>query len=150
MKVLALTAELARAKAISPEMAYRRVAEGATYEAGVIRFAPGAATNLKQITHADQDVLCYVLSGAGRLRAGGHETPLRPGLLCHIPANTPHDFAATTDPSPSTTASSAPADPEGVQAFDRSAVRLFPREQCGGGLLVRQLVGRARPSASVL
>lgn len=98
MKVLALTDELARAKAISPEMAHRRVAEGATYEAGVIRFAPGAATNLQQITHADQDVLCYVLSGTGRLRAGGQETLLRPGLLCHIPANTPHDFAATTEP----------------------------------------------------
>ena len=97
MKVMALAEELAQAKAISPEMAHRRLAAGETYEAGVIRFSPGAA-DPKQITHADQDVLCYVLSGAGRLRAGGHETPLRPGLLCHIPANTPHDFAATTEP----------------------------------------------------
>ncbi len=98
MKVLRLAEELARAQVLSGEMAHRRVAEGATYEAGVVRFTPGAGGDPKQITHTDQDVLCYVLSGAGRLRLGGSETPLAPGLLCHIPANTPHDFAATSEP----------------------------------------------------
>src|SRR5574341_2174377 len=97
MRVLRLADELAQATAVSPEMAHRRLAEGQGYEAGVVRFAPAAA-DPKQVTHADRDVLCYVLSGAGRLRAGGSETPLGPGLLCHIPANTPHDFAATTEP----------------------------------------------------
>jgi mannose-6-phosphate isomerase-like protein (cupin superfamily) len=98
MRVLRLADELAQATAISPETAHRRLAEGQAYEAGVIRLAPGAATDPRQVTHADRDVLCYVLSGAGRLRAAGDETPLRPGLFCHIPANTPHDFAATTEP----------------------------------------------------
>ena len=98
MKVMVLAEELARAAPLSPEMAHRRLVAGEGYEAGAIRFAPGAAADPKQITHADRDVLCYVLSGAGRLRAGGNETPLCPGLLCHIPANTPHDFAATTEP----------------------------------------------------
>ena len=98
MRVLSLADELTQAKAVSPEMAYRRLAEGEGYEAGVVRFAPAAAADPKQVTHADRDVLCYVLSGAGRLRAKGHETPLAPGLLCHIPAKTPHDFAAATEP----------------------------------------------------
>jgi mannose-6-phosphate isomerase-like protein (cupin superfamily) len=98
MKILLLAEELARAKVLSPEMAHRHLAKGSIYEAGVVRLTPGAGADPKQITHADQDVLCYVLSGAGRLRAGGTETALGPGLLCHIPANTPHDFAATTEP----------------------------------------------------
>lgn len=98
MKVLVLAEELARAGTLSPEMAHRRVAEGPTYEAGVIRFAPAAAADPKEISHADRDVLCYVLDGVGRLRAHGRETPLEPGMLCHIPAGTPHDFAATAVP----------------------------------------------------
>ena len=98
MKVLRLAEELARAQVLSGEMAHRRVAEGANYEAGVVRFSPGAGGDPKQITHADQDVLCYVLSGGGRVRAGGHETALAPGMLCHISANTPHDFAASAEP----------------------------------------------------
>jgi quercetin dioxygenase-like cupin family protein len=98
VNVLVLADELARAEPLGPEMARRRLARGETYEAGVIRFVPAAAADPKQITHDDRDVLCYVLSGAGRLRGGVTETPLRPGLLCHIPAGTPHDFAATTEP----------------------------------------------------
>ncbi len=98
MKVLDLADELKRAKAISPEMAHRRLVEAHTFEAGVVRFSPGGAADPQQVTHADKNVLCYVLSGTGRLRADGQETPLRPGILCHIPAGIPHDFAATTEP----------------------------------------------------
>jgi len=99
MKVLDVAEELALATPLSPEMAHRRLAAAETFEAGVIRFAPvAAAADPKQITHTDRDVLCYVLSGAGRLRTAGTEAPLRAGMLCHIPANTPHDFAATTEP----------------------------------------------------
>jgi mannose-6-phosphate isomerase-like protein (cupin superfamily) len=98
MKVLLLPDELARAKALSPEMAHRRLVETHTFEAGVVRFLPGAAADPEQVTHPDRDVLCYVLGGTGRLRAERRETPLRAGILCHIPAGTPHDFAATTEP----------------------------------------------------
>ena len=94
-----LAHELALATPLGREMRQRRVAQSETYEAGVIQFLPSVArADPRQITHADRDVLCYVLSGEGRLRSGGDETPLRPGHLCHIPANTPHDFAAATEP----------------------------------------------------
>lgn len=98
MKVLIVADELARAKGLSGEMSHQRLAAAETFEAGVIRFSPVPAADPKQITHTDQDVLCYILSGAGRLRTGQSETPLREGMFCHIPANTPHDFAATTEP----------------------------------------------------
>lgn len=98
MIVLDLAEELKRARPISTEMAHRRLVEAHTYEAGVVRFAPGGAADPQQVTHADRDVLCYVLAGAGCLRADGRETPLRPGILCRIPAGTPHDFAAADEP----------------------------------------------------
>jgi quercetin dioxygenase-like cupin family protein len=98
MKVLDLSDELRRVRSVSPEMAHRRLVEAHTFEAGVVRFSPGAAADPRQVTHEDKDVLCYVLGGTGRLRADGHEAPLRPGVLCHIPAGTPHDFAATAEP----------------------------------------------------
>jgi mannose-6-phosphate isomerase-like protein (cupin superfamily) len=98
MKVLDLGEELKRAKTATAQIAYRRVIEAHTFEAGVARFSPEDAADPEQVTHQEKDVLCYILNGRGRLRAVGHETPLRPGLLCHIPAGTPHDFAATTEP----------------------------------------------------
>ncbi len=98
MKVLDIPEELKRAKPLSPEMSHRRLVEAHTFEAGVVRFSPGGAADPQQVTHPDKDVLCYVVGGAGRLRADGHETPLRPGLLVHLPAGTPHDFAAADEP----------------------------------------------------
>ena len=65
--------------------------------AGLIAFAPGGTADPKQITHADKDVLCYVLRGRGRLRVDGTLTPLEPGTLCHVPAEVAHDFAATDE-----------------------------------------------------
>ncbi len=97
MKVLNLADELARAKPISAEMAHRRLVDEKTFMAGVVRFSPGGAAR-DPVTHPDKDVLCYVLSGVGRVQANGRETPLRPGMLCHILAGTPHDFAATEEP----------------------------------------------------
>ena len=97
MKVLDLAEELKRVKSVSALIAHRRVIEAHAFEAGVARFSPGDAADPEQVTHPEKDVLCYVMSGAGRLRAVGRETALRPGLLCHIPAGTPHDFAATTE-----------------------------------------------------
>ncbi|HEX2932453.1 MAG TPA: cupin domain-containing protein, partial [Candidatus Binatia bacterium] len=48
----------------------------------------------KQINHADKDVLCQVIKGSGRLRIDGKRISLRPGMICHIPKGTAHDFAA--------------------------------------------------------
>ncbi len=42
----------------------------------------------------DKDVVCYVIRGKGRLRTDGGIRPLESGMLCHVPAKTPHDFAA--------------------------------------------------------
>ena len=35
--------------------------------------------------------------GQGRLRLQDEESTVSPGVLCHIPANTPHDFLAEGD-----------------------------------------------------
>jgi mannose-6-phosphate isomerase-like protein (cupin superfamily) len=35
-----------------------------------------------------------VLKGRGRLRINGRRIQLRPGIICHIPKGTSHDFAA--------------------------------------------------------
>jgi quercetin dioxygenase-like cupin family protein len=39
-------------------------------------------------------VVCQVLRGRGRLRTAGKRIALAPGMICHIPKGTPHDFAA--------------------------------------------------------
>ena len=79
-------------------MAHRRLVEGHTFEGGVVQFSTGARRTRSRCPTRTRDVLCYVLGGTGRLRADGHQTPLRPGLLVHLPAGTPHDVTATTDP----------------------------------------------------
>ena len=38
-----------------------------------------------------------MLEGRGRLRLGEAEIALEPGSVCHIPANTAHDFVAEGD-----------------------------------------------------
>jgi mannose-6-phosphate isomerase-like protein (cupin superfamily) len=35
-----------------------------------------------------------VLKGRGRLRIDGKRVALAPGIVCHIPKGTPHDFTA--------------------------------------------------------
>jgi mannose-6-phosphate isomerase-like protein (cupin superfamily) len=83
---------------LTEEIAYRRCASGPGYECGIARFLPRQATDARQITHADKDVVCHVLQGHGQLLAGGEINELAPGSLCRIPAGTPHDFTATREP----------------------------------------------------
>lgn len=90
-----LRRELKQLKKLSPEIRHKLCIDGRRFSAGLIAFAPGAARDRRQIVHSDRDVLCYVIAGRGRLRARRRTHRLRPGMLCHIPKRTPHDFAAT-------------------------------------------------------
>ena len=81
-------------KAIRPEMQVATPFKGSHYRAGLIAFQPQAALDDKFITHAASDILAHVLEGRGRLRLSETEIVLEPGSVCHIPANTAHDFVA--------------------------------------------------------
>lgn len=84
-------------KAVNPEMRVATPFKGGNYRAGLIAFQPRAAPDDKFITHAASDVLAHVLEGRGRLRLDETEIALEPGSVCHIPANTAHDFVAEGD-----------------------------------------------------
>ncbi len=79
---------------INPEIRYKNCFESAEFSVGVIAFRPESNRDAKQINHDDKDVICHVLKGHGRLRLKDRRISLRPGMLCHIPKGTPHDFAA--------------------------------------------------------
>ena len=83
-----------RMKAVNEEIRYTNCFKDSYFSSGVIAFAAKTNTDGKQIKHHDQDVVCQVLEGRGRLRLANRRVPLRPGMVCHIPKNTPHDFAA--------------------------------------------------------
>ncbi len=95
VQVDALLLEMDR---LNDEISYRRVASGAGYECGVVRFLPRSEQDRLQITHADKDVVCHVLRGRGRLSLDSETRDLEPGAVCRIPARTPHDFAAVDEP----------------------------------------------------
>ena len=67
------------------------------YQAGLVLFQPRQREDEKWITHTDAEVIGYVLKGQGRLRLRDEESTVSPGVLCHNPANTPHDFLAEGD-----------------------------------------------------
>lgn len=94
MKIIKIDAALKRLKKLNEEIRYADCLAAGKFTAGIIAFRPAQAADPKQINHADKDVVCHVLKGSGRLRVGGKRTPLRPGMVCHIPKGTPHDFAA--------------------------------------------------------
>lgn len=79
---------------INAEIRYTSCIEEKQFTTGLIAFRAGKGSDPKQIHHDDKDVVCHVLQGRGRLRVAGRRIPLRPGVLCHIPKGTPHDFAA--------------------------------------------------------
>jgi len=64
------------------------------YQAGLVLFQPRQQEQEKWITHDDAEVVSYVLEGSGRLRLPEEESGVGPGMICHIPVNTPHDFVA--------------------------------------------------------
>lgn len=94
MKIVKIAAALKRLKKINDEIRYSSCFEQKQFTSGLIAFTPAKKANPRQISHDDQDVICQVLQGSGRLRIDGRRIPLAPGTLCHIPKRTPHDFAA--------------------------------------------------------
>ncbi len=81
-------------KPINSEMSAITPFRGEGYRAGLVSFQPLTAPDDKFITHAASDVIAHVLEGRGRLRLNHSEIDLEPGMLCHIPAGTAHDFVA--------------------------------------------------------
>ncbi|HXV78275.1 MAG TPA: cupin domain-containing protein [Candidatus Binatia bacterium] len=94
MKVIHVQAALKRLAKLNAEIRYQTCFEEKTFSSGLIAFRPKKNSDLKQINHRDKDVVCQVLKGRGRLRINNRRIRLRPGTICHIPKNTPHDFAA--------------------------------------------------------
>lgn len=94
MKVISLKASLKALKPLSDELRHADCFREKNFASGLIAFRPTKKSDPKQINHTDKDVICHVLKGTGRLRVNGKRTTLRPGMICHIPKGTPHDFAA--------------------------------------------------------
>ena len=94
MKIIKLQSALKQLKAINQEISYKGCVSGSGFTAGLISFKPARRSDLKQIEHPDKDVVCQVLKGRGRLRVRRRTVALQPGVICHIPKGTPHDFAA--------------------------------------------------------
>ena len=94
MKIIKLQTALKRLAKLSSEIRYRSCIETSQFTSGLIAFRPQKDSDAKQIRHNDKDVVCHVLKGRGRLRVNGRHISLGPGIVCHIPRGTPHDFAA--------------------------------------------------------
>jgi quercetin dioxygenase-like cupin family protein len=94
MKTIKVSAALQRLRKLNDEICYHNFFEEKTFTSGVIMFRSRKGADPKQINHDDKDVVCHVIRGRGRLRAGGKRIALAPGMICHIPKGTPHDFAS--------------------------------------------------------
>ena len=94
MKVVNITTALKSLKKINDEIRYADCFKEKRFTSGLIAFRPSKNSDQKQINHDDKDVVCHVIEGRGRLRVNGKRIQLRPGIVCHIPKGTPHDFAA--------------------------------------------------------
>ena len=94
MKIVKINSALKHLNKINDEIRYADCFKEPQFTSGLITFRPAKNSDPKQINHDDKDVVCQVLKGSGRLRVNGKHIPLRPGIACHIPKGTPHDFAA--------------------------------------------------------
>ena len=94
MKTIKISQARKELKKITDEIRYADCFTEENFTSGLIAFKPTKKSDRKQINHDDKDVVCQVIKGSGRLRVGGKRIPLRPGIVCHIPKGTPHDFAA--------------------------------------------------------
>jgi mannose-6-phosphate isomerase-like protein (cupin superfamily) len=94
MKIIKISAALRKLRKVNKEIRYERCFKEKQFISGLIAFRPQKKSDSKQISHLDKDVVCQVLKGRGRLRINGRRIPLQPGIICHIPKGTPHDFAA--------------------------------------------------------
>jgi quercetin dioxygenase-like cupin family protein len=94
MKTIKINTALKRLRKLNDEIRYHNLFAEKTFTSGVIAFRSRKGIDSKQIKHEDKDVVCHVIKGRGRLRAGDKRIALTPGTVCHIPRGTPHDFAA--------------------------------------------------------
>lgn len=94
MKVVKISQALKGLKKLNDEIRYADCFADKRFTSGLIAFRPTKIVKPKQINHADKDVVCHVVKGKGRLRVDGKRVSLKPGMICHIPKGTPHDFAA--------------------------------------------------------
>jgi quercetin dioxygenase-like cupin family protein len=94
MKIVKVHAALRHLKNLNDEIRYADCFAGKQFTSGLIAFKPKKNSGSKQINHIDKDVVCHVIKGTGRLRVDDNRISLRPGMFCHIPKGTPHDFAA--------------------------------------------------------
>jgi quercetin dioxygenase-like cupin family protein len=94
MKTIKLSTALRRLGKLNEEIRYHNFFDEKTFTSGLISFRARKGVDAKQINHDDKDVVCQVIKGRGRLRAGGKRIALAPGMICHIPKGTPHDFTA--------------------------------------------------------
>jgi quercetin dioxygenase-like cupin family protein len=94
VKAVKIHQALKRLKKINNEISYANCFEEKQFTSGLIAFRPAKNSDPKQINHNDKDVVCHVIKGTGRLRVNSKRILLRPGMICHIPKGTRHDFAA--------------------------------------------------------
>lgn len=94
VKVIKVESQLRRLKKLNDEIRYADCFAKRQFTSGLIAFRPTKKTHPNQIRHADKDVVCHVIQGEGRLNVDGKQISLKPGIICHIPKKTPHDFAA--------------------------------------------------------
>lgn len=94
LKVVRIKDALRRLERLSDEIRYKSCIEEGAFTMGLISFSPVKGRGRKLVCHRDKDVVCHVVEGKGRLRARGKTIALRPGMVCHVPRGTPHDFAA--------------------------------------------------------
>jgi len=94
MKLINLKTSLKALKTFNDELRHADCFKEKNFTSGLIAFRPTKKSDPRQINHDDQDVICHIVKGTGRLRIRGKRTALRPGMICHIPKGTPHDFAA--------------------------------------------------------
>ena len=94
VKVVKISSALKSLKKINDEIRYADCFKEKHFTSGLIAFRPTKNSDPKQITHDDKDVVCQVIKGRGRLRVNDKRVLLRPGVVCQIPKDTPHDFAA--------------------------------------------------------
>jgi quercetin dioxygenase-like cupin family protein len=94
MTIVNLNAKLKQLKKFNDEIRHADCFKTDRITSGLVAFRPNKNSDPKQINHDDKDVVCQVIKGKGRLRVNGKRIVLKPGIVCHIPKGTLHDFAA--------------------------------------------------------
>ena len=102
MNVFDLEKEAERLRRTEGEIGHQTLVERPGYRAGIVRFRRGKSNaedpeKPKEITHPDLDVLAHVIGGSGTLTVRGESRKLVSGTVLHLPAGTPHDFAAVNE-----------------------------------------------------